>query len=48
MQAGLAEGETETQSCLWTTAVAMVGETPSLTRESESESPLESVLEMSR
>ena len=33
-QVGLAEGETETQRWLWTTAVAVVGETPSLTRES--------------
>ena len=33
MQAGLAEGETEIQSLLWTAAVAAVGETPSITRE---------------
>ena len=29
-----AEGESETQNWLWTTAVAVVGETPSLTQES--------------
>ena len=33
VQVGLTEGETETQSSLWTAAVAAVGETPSLTRE---------------
>ena len=33
MQVGLAEGKTETQSSLWTMAVATVGETPSLTPE---------------
>ena len=33
MQVGLAEGKTETQSSLWTMAVATVGETPSLTQE---------------
>ena len=32
MQVGLAEGQTETQSSLWTTVgVAVVGETPRLT-----------------
>ena len=32
--AGLSSGETETQSWLWTTAVVVVGETPSLMQES--------------
>ena len=31
--AGLAEGQTKTQSWLWATAFAMVGETPSVTLE---------------